>query len=425
MNGPRSDGHPPWVDHAIWWQVYPLGFCDAPIRDQHPEPGHRLRRLLDWLDHAVQLGANGLLLGPVFESQTHGYDTLDLYRIDPRLGTDEDFDDLVAACRSRGLRVGLDGVFSHVGDRHPLLAAALEGGRGSGPARLFDIDWDHPGGPVPRVWEGHGSLVRLDHGTAETADYVAGVMAHWLDRGADAWRLDAAYSVEPAFWASVLPRVRADHPDAWFLGEVIRGDYPQFVADSTVDSVTQYELWKAIWSSLKDGNLFELDWALRRHEEFLDRFTPTTFVGNHDVTRITSTLGPRLAVVALAVLLTVGGIPSIYYGDELGLLGIKRDRAEGDDQVRPAFPPHPEPLSPAAAAIYRAHQDLIGLRRRHSWLTTATTETVDLANDRYHYQARSRDGGDQLTVEIDLAEPEPVTISGSDGEVLWTGPKLA
>ena len=86
-----------WVEHAIWWHVYPLGFTGAPIRDGDRSPAPRLRRLLNWLDYAVELGASGLLLGPIFSSASHGYDSLDQLSIDPRLGGDADFDDLVAA----------------------------------------------------------------------------------------------------------------------------------------------------------------------------------------------------------------------------------------------------------------------------------------------------------------------------------------
>ena len=104
-----------WVEHAIWWHVYPLGLCGAPIREPDTAPGPRLRRLLGWLDYAIELGCSGLLLGPIFESQSHGYDSLDLFRIDPRLGDESDFTELVSQCRDRGLRILLDGVFSHVG----------------------------------------------------------------------------------------------------------------------------------------------------------------------------------------------------------------------------------------------------------------------------------------------------------------------
>ena len=409
-----------WVDNTIWWHVYPLGFCGAPIREHNVAPGPRLRRLLGWLDYAVELGASGLLLGPVFDSRTHGYDSLDQFHLDPRLGSDTDLDDLITQCHSRGLHIILDGVFSHVSAEHPAYLRALRKGPASQEADLFDIDWQAPGGAQPRVFEGHENLVRLNHHSQPAADYVTEVMRHWLDRGIDGWRLDAAYSIDPAFWARVLPQVRLQYPDAWFLGEVIHGDYTDFVAASGVDSVTQYELWKAIWSSIRDGNLFELDWSLSRHNAFLAHFIPNTFIGNHDVTRIASTLGSKRAVTALAILMTVGGIPSIYAGDEQGFTGIKEDRLGGDDAVRPEFPDSPDKLAAFGQGIYRAHRDLIALRRRHLWLVSASTTTLSLNNNSYSYRVTAKDGSDQLDVHIDLDSHPTVTIYDRAGETLWS-----
>jgi len=408
-----------WVEHAIWWQVYPLGFCGAPIRDPEPTSAPRLRRLMGWLDYAIELGTSGLLLGPVFASQTHGYDTVDQFRIDPRLGGEEDFDALVAACSRRGLRLLLDGVFSHVGAQHPDVIRALDEGPGGPTADLFDIDWNAPGGPAPRVFEGHASLVRLNHASERAVQYVTAVMEHWLARGIDGWRLDAAYSVDTDFWARVIPAVRDRHPNAWCLGEVIHGDHSRFVASSGVDATTQYELWKAIWSSIKDRNFFELDWALNRHNGFLAHFTPNTFIGNHDVTRIASVIGSDGAVMALAILLTLGGIPSIYYGDEQGFTGIKEERTGGDDAIRPAFPDTPSELADWGQNVHRAHQDLIGLRRRNPWLVTATTTPLHLENTRYTYRAAARDGSNHLDVAIDIAGTPSLVIKNANGHVLW------
>lgn len=411
-----------WANSAIWWHVYPLGFTGAPIRDADPAAGvtPRLRHLIGWLDYAVDLGVNGLLLGPIFASQTHGYDAVDQFRIDPRLGTEEDFDALIAACRARGIRVVLDGVFSHVGSDHPALRRAVAEGPDGSTAALFDIDWERG---HPRVWEGHGSLARLNHASDEAVEYVSSVMTYWLARGIDGWRLDAAYSVDTAFWARVLAPVREAYPQAWFLGEVIHGDYAAFVSASGVDTVTEYELWKAIWSSQKDANLWELDWALTRHNEFLESFVPQTFVGNHDVTRIASLVGERGALIALAILMTVGGIPSIYSGDEQGFVGVKEEREGGDDAVRPAFPDLPGELAPWGTIIYRAHQDLLGLRRRHPWLTTARTEKLDLSNERYVYLSRSATSQDALEVAIDLSGVPTARIT-SAGQVLWAAPEM-
>ena len=107
----------------------------------------------------------------------------------------------------------------------------------------------------------------MNHDNPAVAEYVGDAMRHWLGRGADGWRLDAAYATPPGFWSTVLPAVRAAHPDAYVVGEVIHGDYAGIVAETGLDAVTQYELWKAIWSSINDRNLFELAHALKRHND--------------------------------------------------------------------------------------------------------------------------------------------------------------
>ena len=393
-----------WADHAIWWHIYPLGFTGA----IGSAPAHRLSQLENWLDYAVKLGCSGLLLGPVFASETHGYDTVDHLRIDPRLGDDADFDHLVAAAHQRGLKVALDGVFNHV-------------------ARSFDApdEWfrRRPDGTLD-TFEGHQQLVALDHGRPEVAEYVAKVLEYWLERGVDAWRLDAAYAVPAEFWRAVLPRER--YPDAWFFGEVIHGDYAGYVAKSGLDSVTQYELWKAIWSSLNDRNFFELAYALGRHNALLDTFVPQTFVGNHDVTRLATRLDDeRHLGHALAILLTVAGIPSVYSGDEQGFHGLKEDRVGGDDAVRPAFPESPAQLAPYGQETYRTHQRLIGVRRRNPWLTRSRTTVEHLANRAL--ALRMTYGGKTVVVLLNIGDEEfgfPVDVAGLSVEAgdAGTGP---
>ena len=405
-----------WTDHVIFWHVYPLGFAGAPMLPEHRSAEPRLRKLLNWLDYAVELGASGLLLGPIFQSNTHGYDTTDYFTIDDRLGTEKDFDDLLAACKERGIRVVLDGVFSHVAWNHPMLEQALREGRDSEFGQDFDIEWDADGGPRARVFEGHGSLARFNHAGEGPVNLAQDVMKHWLGKGIDGWRLDAAYSVGNEFWAKVLPAVREDFPDAWIVGEVIHGDYAGFVQASGADSVTQYELWKAIWSSLKDENFYELDWNLKRHNEFLDTFIPQTFVGNHDVTRIATMVGSEKAILALAVLMTVGGIPSIYYGDEQGYTGLKEEREGGDDQIRPLFPESPDQMSGLGAVAHRAHQALIGVRRRNPWLVRARTEVKEIANQ--HLLFRAFDGDSWLETELHLDGTPRAQVRDAGG-VLW------
>jgi glycosidase len=383
---------PAWVQHAIWWQVYPLGFVGAFPADPPPTADeHRLRRIVDWLHHAVELGASGIALGPVFASRTHGYDTTDHYRIDPRLGDDADFDHLIAEAHQRGLRVLLDGVFNHVA------------------TDFAQTSWFRKRGNDFDTFEGHGELIALDHDNPDVVAYTVDVMTHWLARGADGWRLDAAYAIPDRFWAQVLPRVRRAFGDAWFVGEVLHGDYSARVREADFDSVTQYELWKAIWSSLNDANFHELDWALVRHNEFLDDFVPMTFVGNHDVTRIASRLdNTRHLEHALVILLTTGGTPSVYAGDESGYLGVKEERVGGDDAVRPEFNAPLMGVDELGHDVFRLHQYLIGLRRRHPWLHTARTSPLRLANTQYVYATRN--DADVLLVALNV-DDGPLSLS--------------
>jgi cyclomaltodextrinase len=426
---------PDWVTHAVWWQIYPLGFVGAP--QQHDVTGdgaspsdihHTLNRITDWLDYAIELGASGIALGPIFQSETHGYDTTDYFAIDTRLGDTADFSRLIDEAHSRGLRVLLDGVFNHVGRSFGPFQRALEGDASSEADASSEVDaapesaWftrttdavdAHNGGFAS--FEGHSALVELNHSEPAVADFVVDVMNHWLELGADGWRLDAAYSTDPAFWASVLPRVRAAHPQAYIVGEVLHGDYAAFVAESGVDSVTQYELWKAVWSGISEANFFELAWAMTRHNEFLETFAPQTFVGNHDVTRIASAIGdPRHLPHALVVLFTVGGTPTIYYGDEQAFVGVKEERAGGDDAIRPEFPAGGrEDLAPDGWPTFHLHQELIGLRRRHPWLHRATSSQLELTNTSFVYElavaGAGSAGGDRLVVSLNLGD-DPTTF---------------
>ena len=403
---------PEWTNEVIWYAIYPLGIVGAPKQaTAETGPSHRLGRIEAWLDHLIVLGCNGLALGPIFASRSHGYDTLDYFRIDPRLGDDADFDHLVQACHDRGIRVLLDGVFNHVSADYPELVEALADPNAPN-AGWFHIDFS-TSPPTRLNFEGSDDLVRLNHASPDVVKLVGDVMTHWLARGIDGWRLDAAYAVDPQFWAQVLDRVRAEYPQALFVGEVIHTDLAR-VSAATVDSITAYELWKSTWSAINDRNFFELDWTMTRHDELLELVRPLTFVSNHDVTRIISKVGPQGALLALVVLATVGGMPSIYYGDEGGLPGIKYERPGGDDEVRPEMPAAPLDWQMPHPEIWQAHRALIALRRKHPWLVDARHEAVKVDSERYVYKMTA---GDQwLQVELDMTEGCAAVVRDAAGE---------
>ncbi|EKU95694.1 alpha-amylase family protein [Actinobaculum massiliense] len=398
------------LSSTVWWHVFPLGACGAPVRDFDPAsaPVARLPRLEPWLDYIIQLGANGLLLGPVFASVSHGYDTLDHFRLDPRLGTNADLERLVALANQKGIHVMLDGVFNHVSREHP---------------RVEELGLRNADGTL-HSWEGHGELITLDHSKPEVRELVVEAMKFWLQRGIAGWRLDVAYAVPTDFWREVLGEVRSAYPDVLFLGEVIHGDYADFVEQSTVDTLTQYELWKSIQSSIQSANFWELDWNLQRHAQFVEHFVPNTFIGNHDVTRIANELGEEGAILAAAILLTLPGMPSIYYGDEQGFRGEKLSGFSSDDQLRPPLPPAPENLSELGKHIENIYRGLIGVRRQHPWIANGILEVLDKDNPRITYRVAERASRSAISVAVEVEPFYRVTVTDeTTGAVLfgWKG----
>ncbi|MEK6343489.1 MAG: alpha-amylase family glycosyl hydrolase, partial [Curtobacterium sp.] len=168
-------------------------------------------------------------------------------------------------------------------------------------------------------------------------------------------------------------------------------------------STTQYELWQGIWHGISDRNLFELAHAVERHDELLATQVPTTFVGNHDVTRIASAVGERFAAHAAALLVTLAGTPVVYAGDEYGWTGVKEEREGGDDAVRPAFPEVP----PAPTDLTHAYEALLALRRRNPWLHRAHTDVVHLTNTALVLRTATADAA--VVTALNLAD-DPVEV---------------
>lgn len=437
---------PHWVRYAIAWHVFPLGALGTATLRPEGEPAdpsspagssaaeHRLLRLVPWLDHLVRLGANVLQLGPVLDSMSHGYDTVDYLHVDPRLGTDEDLVTLIGEAHARGVKVMLDGVFNHTGIAHPAFARLAQEGPSCPSAGMYRLTW--PGGesawepgtaPEYERFEGQDWLPSLDHASPQVAELVAGVMEHWCEQGVDGWRLDAAYAVDPGFWRSVLPRVRERFPDVYVYGEVIHGDYAEVVERSGMDAVTQYELRQAAWHCLADANFYELDWTLTRHAQMLEHFVPWTFVGNHDTTRIASALGDRhLLGHAVALLLLLPGTPAVYYGDDEGLEAVKEERLGGDDAIRSALPASPWGPDSAGAPTRHLHAELIALRRRLPWLHDAVLERLHVDNRLYSLLLRPREGvgstdGEEtagVVLALSLEEHEAWVPTAGRGRVL-------
>ncbi len=103
-----------WAEESVFYQIYPLGFCGAPFENDAKEE-NRIKKVADWIPHMKRLGVNAIYFSPVFESDTHGYNTRDYQKIDCRLGSNEEFKKVCEVLHKEDIRIVLDGVFNHVG----------------------------------------------------------------------------------------------------------------------------------------------------------------------------------------------------------------------------------------------------------------------------------------------------------------------
>ncbi len=259
-----------WVNESIFYHIYPLGFCGAPQQNGQDAPVNRIGKLSGWIPHLRELGVNALYIGPVFESSEHGYDTRDYYNIDRRLGSNEDFKRLCRELHENGIRVVLDGVFNHVGREF----WAFQDVQKNGSASPY-CGWFHNlnfGGGSPlgdpfwyEGWQGHYNLVKLNLRNPDVVSHLLGAVGMWIDEfGIDGLRLDAADCVDMDFFHQLRNYCKGRNPDFWLMGEIIHGDYNRWANPGALDSVTNYECRKGLYSSHNDKNYFEIAYSLNR-----------------------------------------------------------------------------------------------------------------------------------------------------------------
>ncbi len=332
------------IKDAVFYHIYPLGLCGAPERNEFGEPiVHRITSLTPWLDHIQELGVNAIYLGPVFQSSSHGYDTVDYYRVDKRLGDNESLTHFTELVHQRGMLLILDAVFNHVGRDFWAFKDLQKNGANSAYRDWFHnlrFDQHSPkGDPFSyEGWQGHYDLVKLNLSHPDVRAHLFDAVRMWNDQfGIDGLRLDAADCIDLDFLRELNRFTKSLNPQFWLMGEVVHGDYRQWVNPETLDSVTNYEAYKGVYSSLNDANYFEIAYALNRqfgdHGVYQDKFL-YNFVDNHDVDRVASKLKNPAHLFPLYLLLfTMPGIPSIYYGSEWGIRGVKGQRS--DAALRP------------------------------------------------------------------------------------------
>lgn len=368
---------PAWVENALFYQIFPDRFAKSSrytaagsFRTWGERPdtesfwGGNLAGIVDHLDHIQELGCNALYLCPIFASgANHRYHTSDYFRIDPILGTDADFDDLVHEVHARGMRIILDGVFNHCSRGFFAFHSLLENGSHSPYADWFHVEgwplnaYAQRAKPNYRCWWGIPALPKFNTDNAEVREYLWSVGEYWMRRGIDGWRLDVPNEIDDdSFWREFRRRIKAINSEAYIVGEIWE-DPSRWLQGDQFDGVMNYPARRSLLEAFfpeelaKPENLSTgepaavLGQALpsdaRPFCEALaaafptDRYgIPFNLMGSHDNIRI-ATLGakrPEAALMAWAALCFLPGALSIYAGDEIGLEGGK------DPDNRRCFP---------------------------------------------------------------------------------------
>lgn len=334
-----------WAYESVFYQIYPMGFCGAPYENDGVQE-HRILKVKEWIPHMERLGADALYFSPIFESDTHGYNTRDYRKLDVRLGTNEDFAEVCKALHERGIKVVLDGVFNHVGRGFGPFQDVIKNRENSPYVNWFyRIDFNgnsnYNDGLWYEGWEGCFDLVKLNLHNEEVVDYLLQSVKSWIEEfDIDGLRLDVAYSLDENFVKRLRHFTQEYKQDFFLLGEMLHGDYNRLMNDQMLHSATNYECYKGLYSSFNSMNMFEINhsllrqfgpenWTLYRGKHLL------SFVDNHDVTRVASILSNKKHLPLIYALnFGMPGIPCVYYGSEWGAEARKE---EGDPALRPCF----------------------------------------------------------------------------------------
>ena len=386
---------PDWITGGVIYQIFPDRFCSSGTKKQETEGrwlrddwgatpqwkqdesiytlcndffGGDLKGIEQKLDYIESLGVTCIYLNPIFlASSNHRYNTADYEKIDTLLGTEEDFVSLCKSAHERGIKIILDGVFSHTGHDSKYFKSALESQSSPYFSWFKFNNWPYD----YHSWWGVKTLPEVNEDDEGFLDYICGengILRYWLRLGADGWRLDVADELPDLFLDRLRTAIKAEKPDAFILGEVWEdasnkssyGSRRRYFEGRQLDSVMNYPLASAIIDFAKYGNAEGLqDTVLTLAENYpktcLDSLM--NHVGTHDTARILTMLGidgaipetreeqskvvlndyqkdlalKRLKITSL-LQYTLPGVPSLYYGDEAEMQGF------GDPFCRGCYP---------------------------------------------------------------------------------------
>lgn len=395
-----------WFEESVIYQIYPLGFCGAPWVNDGIEK-NRILKVLDIIPHLKKLNINAVYFCPIFESVSHGYDTKDFSRIDKRLGDNDDFKMVCQELHKNGIKIILDGVFNHVGRDFFAFRDVVEKRESSKYRYWFNIDFNgnsnYNDGLWYEGWEGHYELVKLNLENEEVKQYLLGKVGEWIDNfDIDGLRLDVAYMLNRTFIRELRSFVNGKKAEFFMAGEVIHGNYKELISPDLLDSCTNYECFKGLYSSFNSMNMFEIAHSLKNRfgKEpwcMYQGLKLINFVDNHDVTRLASNLSNENHLIpAYGLLMAMPGIPCIYYGSEWGVKGQKENGK--DFSLRPYFENYEfNELSEFISKV-------INLHRQSKALCYGTIEDLLITNKQFVFERKTDDERIIVMINADSEE---------------------
>lgn len=393
-----DDPPPAWTKDAVIYQVFVDRFfssaIDFPTVEEKPslKCNGTLRGLIEKLDYIAALGVNCIWLTPVHPSPSyHGYDATDFYEINPRLGTKEDFKELIGQAHARGIRILMDYVPNHWSNLHPFFQEARTDKNSP------YVQW-HTFEQWPDEYKKFftaRSLPQINLRFPPARQHVTGAARYWLEFGVDGFRVDYCIGPTPDFYADFRAATRTAKPESWTFGEAVDPPDSQLTFEGGMDGALDFMLLEALRNAFAFGK-----WDARQFADFLDRheayfpdsFSRPSFLDNHDMNRFLWVAKGDLRKLKLAALcqFTLQGAPVIYYGTEVGL-------SQPRDMMQNGHAIHEEARMPMLWGadqntdlldFYRA---LIQLRKSESALRHGTRETI-FANDNLLAYRRAWDG---------------------------------
>lgn len=458
---------PDWVKHAVFYQIFPDRFARSkqPRKrllpstswedwDEMPTlqgyKGGDLWGVMEQLDYLQDLGINAVYFTPIFQSASnHRYHTHDYYNVDPMLGGNGAFRELLEACHERNIKVVLDGVFNHASRGFFFFHDILENGPYSPWVKWFKIEgWPLSAynGEFPanyEGWDGNRALPVFNHDNPEVREYIMEIAEYWIKFGIDGWRLDVPFEVKtPGFWQEFRDRVKALNPEAYIVGEVWE-DSSEWLDGTQFDGVMNY-LFAAPTIAFTAGDRVDIDQVKDRSyhpypplfaPEYAEKIqhllqlypweiqlTQLNLLASHDTARLLSIAGDDRASVELAtlLLLTFPGAPSIYYGDEVGLPGRL------DPDSRRGFPLEAN----WEQEVLDYHRKLIALRHEYPALRTGSYHVLYAHAETYVF-ARILDSEElivalnagtapaKVSFEVPLPKSQPNKLLYGSADIEW------